>query len=60
MRAFFMEMPKEMFDADESERQKANDAIMGPIMQGRHAEKEGDNRYVPKHTPIKFEEGPLK
>lgn len=55
MLAYRMEIPKELYDQDFADAQKRVDDIMGPIAAGRHGAKDGDNRYVPQHTPINFE-----
>lgn len=56
LRAYRMEIPKELHDQDYAAEQKLVDEIMDPIKQGKLNSKEGDNRYVPQHTPIKIEQ----
>lgn len=56
LRAFRMELPEEIYRQDYAAEQKLVDEIEAPIKAGNLGAKDGDNRYVPKHTPIKFEE----
>lgn len=56
LRAYRMELPEDIYKADYAAEQARVDAIEAPIKQGTLGAKEGDNRYVPKHTPIKFED----
>jgi hypothetical protein len=57
-----MEIPKAFYDADFASKQQALDEIDKSIYMGSFKEEPGDNRYVPRSTPIKFgvETGPGK
>lgn len=56
LKAFRMELPEALYAEDYANEQKRIDEIEEPIKSGNLGAKDGDNRYVPKHTPIKFEE----
>lgn len=56
LRAFRMELPEEIYAEDFKAEQRLIDEIEAPIKEGNLGAKDGDNRYVPKHTPIKFEQ----
>jgi hypothetical protein len=54
LRGFLMEIPDEFYNDDFLRKQEALDETDFAIYRGRLNEEPGDNRYVPRSTPIKM------
>ena len=52
--ARLMEIPQEIYDEDFNKKQEIQDRRDQAIYYGTHDEQKGDNRYVPRDTPINF------
>lgn len=52
--AYLMEIPDEFYNADFAKKQEALDETDLAIYKGTHNQEPGDNRYVPRSTPIKI------
>ncbi len=52
MKTVLMEIPEEFWNEDFEAKQESLNATDRSIMMGRHDEETGDNRYVPRSTPM--------
>lgn len=57
LRAYAMIIPMEFFKEDQAAELAKVDAVHSQIVNGKLETKDGDNRYVPKDRPIRFDQG---